>query len=211
MSIIELKNISKKYEDKVIFNNLNLEIEKGEFVAIMGASGAGKSTLLNIIGLLEKADAGDIVIHGVTNPRLQKRDGRTLLRNNMTYLFQNYGLIENQTVFENMEIAIRFDSLSKADKSNKIIEALERVGLEGVEDTKVYKLSGGEQQRVALAKIMIKAADIILADEPTGSLDADNKAIVLNILKKFNDEGRTIIIVTHDEEVTKCAKREIRL
>ena len=101
MSVIKLINICKKYDDKVIFDNLNLEINEGEFVSIVGESGAGKSTLLNIIGLLETADSGDIIIHNVKNPKLQKRSGSILLRNNIAYLFQNYGLIDNETVLEN--------------------------------------------------------------------------------------------------------------
>lgn len=211
MSVIKLVDICKKYDDKVIFDNLNLEIKGGEFVSIVGESGAGKSTLLNIIGLLETADSGDIIIHNVKNPKLQKRSGSILLRNNIAYLFQNYGLIDNETVLENLMISLRFKQMSRKDKITKAEEALENVGLSGFGKKKVYKLSGGEQQRVALAKIMLKPCDIILADEPTGSLDDDNKNAVLDILKKFNEEGKTVIVVTHDTVVAECAKRNVRI
>lgn len=211
MSVIKLVDICKKYDDKVIFDNLNLEIKGGEFVSIVGESGAGKSTLLNIIGLLETADSGDIIIHNVKNPKLQKRSGSILLRNNIAYLFQNYGLIDNETVLENLMISLRFKQMSRKDKITKAEEALENVGLSGFGKKKVYKLSGGEQQRVALAKIMLKPCDIILADEPTGSLDDDNKNAVLDILKKFNEEGKTVIVVTHDTVVAECAKRNVKI
>lgn len=211
MSVIKLVDICKKYDDKVIFDNLNLEIKGGEFVSIVGESGAGKSTLLNIIGLLETADSGDIIIHNVKNPKLQKRSGSILLRNNIAYLFQNYGLIDNETVLENLMISLRFKQMSRKDKITKAEEALKNVGLSGFGKKKVYKLSGGEQQRVALAKIMLKPCDIILADEPTGSLDDDNKNAVLDILKKFNEEGKTVIVVTHDTVVAECAKRNVKI
>ncbi|NLJ16656.1 MAG: putative bacteriocin export ABC transporter [Clostridiales bacterium] len=211
MSVIKLINICKKYDDKVIFDNLNLEINEGEFVSIVGESGAGKSTLLNIIGLLETADSGDIIIHNVKNPKLQKRSGSILLRNNIAYLFQNYGLIDNETVLENLMISLRFRQMTKKEKIKEAQKALENVGLSGLGKKKVYKLSGGEQQRVALAKIMLKPCDIILADEPTGSLDNDNKHAVLNILKKFNEEGKTVIVVTHDSVVAECAKRSVKI
>ena len=211
MSVIKLEKICKKYDDKIIFSDFNLEIEQGEFVSIMGASGAGKSTLLNIIGLLERPDAGRVIIHETKNANIYNRNGRFLLRNNIAYLFQNYGLVENESVFYNMDISARFLKLSKLQKTTVILDALEKVGLSGFENKKVFKLSGGEQQRVALAKIMVKSSDIILADEPTGSLDDVNKSAVLALLKKLNDEGKTIIVVTHDKVVNGCAGRKISI
>ena len=211
MSTVKLEDISKKFKEKVIFDKFSLEIEAGEFVSVMGESGTGKSTLLNIIGLLEKADSGDVIIHGVKNANMYKTNGRNLLRNNIAYLFQNYGLLENETVMYNLAISSRFLKLSKADKHKKTLEALAQVGLQGFENKKIYTLSGGEQQRVALAKIILKPSDIILADEPTGSLDDKNKDSVLQILKRLNNEGRTVIVVTHDTVVSECAKRIINL
>lgn len=211
MPVIQLENIYKKYDDKTIFEHFNCEIEQNDFIAITGASGSGKSTLLNIIGMLEKADAGTLTIRGHKNPSIYRADGRKLLRNHMTYLFQNYGLIENDTVLENLLICLRFKKLSKGEKKTQISKMLKRVGLMDIEKKKVYKLSGGEQQRVALAKIMLKQPDIILADEPTGSLDDQNKHEVLTILKEFHEEGKTVVVVTHDAAVSQCAQKTIKI
>lgn len=211
MAIISLNNISKNFGDKIIFNNFNLNIENGEFVTIMGASGSGKSTLLNMIGLLEKQNSGDIIIKKSLNPNLNSREGILLLRNDISYLFQNYGLIESKTVYYNLKIATRFLNYNKNTEKEKIRTALSKVGLENIETKKVYTLSGGEQQRVALAKILLKSSTIILADEPTGSLDYKNRDIVLNLLKKLNDTGKTIVVVTHDPNVEKFATRKIQI
>ena len=211
MDIITLQNITKTFGEKNVFKDYNLNIKKREFVTIMGSSGSGKSTLLNMIGLLEKPDSGTIKILEQINPKFNSPKGIKLLRNNISYLFQNYGLVESKTVKYNLKMATRFLKLSKSEEDDKINSALETVGLKKVEKGKVYTLSGGEQQRVALAKIMLKPSDIILADEPTGSLDAYNRDCVLDILKEFNKQGKTIIVVTYDENVTRYASRKIEL
>lgn len=211
MSIIKLSNICKKYDENTVLDNFSLDIEKGDYVCVMGKSGAGKSTLLNIIGLLEKADSGDIEICGKKNPAFRSKIGENLLRNHISYMFQNYGLVENETVQENLKIGTRYLKISKEEENRKILEALEFVGLADYQNKKVYKLSGGEQQRIAIARIMLKPSDIVLADEPTGSLDGENQEIILSLLKKLNDEGKTIVVVTHSPIVEKSAKRCIRL
>lgn len=211
MSIVELNNICKKYGDKEIFKNFNLKVEDGDFVSIMGVSGSGKSTLLNIIGMLEKADSGDIEILGVKNPKFNSRNGIKLLRNGMSYLFQNYGLVNSESVLYNLKIATKYLECSKSEKSQRIAEALEKVGLSGFEKKKIYQLSGGEQQRVAMAKIILKSSKLILADEPTGSLDADNRKDVLNLLNEMNKNGSTVIVVTHDPIVDEYATVHIKL
>lgn len=211
MNAISLKNITKKFGNKVIFKNFNLNIKKGDFVSIMGPSGTGKSTLLNIIGLLESKDSGDIKILDYLNPKFNSKEGVYLLRKEISYLFQNYGLVENKTVNYNLKMATHFLKLSKNEENKKIKDALSKVGLENIENEKVYSLSGGEQQRVALAKIILKPSSIILADEPTGSLDEKNRDIVLKILKKFNEDGKTIIVVTHDPIVGEVATTKIKL
>ena len=126
-------------------------------------------------------------------------------------MFQNYGLVENETVSYNLKIASRFKKWDKKIEKKKHEEALEKVGLKDVYKKKIFQLSGGEQQRVSIAKLLIKSPDIILADEPTGSLDAENRKIVMSLLSNFNKDGKTILIVTHDEEVKKCAKRYVAL
>ena len=134
-----------------------------------------------------------------------------LLRNKISYLFQNFALLNDKTVAYNLEIATHFLKYDKKTRAMKFAQALERVGLSGFEQKKVYQLSGGEQQRIALARIMLKPSELILADEPTGSLDEGNRNKVMEILGQLNDEGKTIIVVTHDSEIEKCAKRRINL
>lgn len=211
MNIISLKNISKKFGRKSIFKDFNLDIEKGDFVSIMGPSGSGKSTLLNMIGLLESPDHGDIKIMEHLNPKFSSKQGILLLRNEISYLFQNYGLVSHETVAYNLKMATKFLNLSENKENDKIRDALLKVGLGDIQKEKVYCLSGGEQQRVALAKIMLKPSNIVLADEPTGSLDSNNRTVVLDIMKRFNEEGKTIIVVTHDPVVEECASKKIRL
>lgn len=211
MAVISLKNICKSFGNKVIFDNFNLNVEEGEFLCITGVSGKGKTTLLNIIGLLEKPDSGSINIMGYDNPEIDSKSGIKLLRSNISYLFQNYGLVDNETVEYNLKIATRFLKLSKNDEKKKIEEALNTVGLSGYEKNKIFQLSGGEQQRVAMARILIKPTSIVLADEPTGSLDSDNRDLIMELLTKVNEQGKTVIIVTHDKEVVKCAKSVIEL
>lgn len=212
MVCVELKNINKSYGKHKILADFSLSIEQGEFIAICGKSGAGKSTLLNIIGLLESQDSGDITILNIKNPDFNATSGRKLLQTHIGYLFQNYGLIENETVNYNLKISANFRNWSRKTEKEKFVEALDKVGLDKETVNKnIFQLSGGEQQRVAIARLLIKSPDIILADEPTGSLDAENKKIVMNLLKYMNETGATIVLVTHDEEVRECAKRFITL
>lgn len=212
MVCVELKNINKSYGKHKILADFSLSIEQGEFIAICGKSGAGKSTLLNIIGLLESQDSGDITILNIKNPDFNATSGRKLLQTHIGYLFQNYGLIENETVNYNLKISANFRNWSRKTEKEKFVEALDKVGLDNeTANKKIFQLSGGEQQRVAIARLLIKSPDIILADEPTGSLDAENKKIVMNLLKYMNETGATIVLVTHDEEVRECAKRFITL
>jgi len=177
----------------------------------MGVSGAGKSTLLNIIGMLEKADSGDIEILGVKNPDFNSARGVKLLRHSISYLFQNYGLVDSETILYNLKITTKFSKYSRSEEKEKIAKALEKVGLSGFEKKKVYQLSGGEQQRVAMSKIILKSSKLILADEPTGSLDSANRKDVLELLKEMNQNGSTVIVVTHDAIVDEYATVHIKL
>ncbi len=211
MNIISLENINKSYGDKGVLKNFSIQIEDGEFIAIMGASGSGKSTLLNIIGCLESIDSGKLIIDGVDNIKVNSSKSNKILREKIGYLFQNFALIDERTVRYNLEISLKYASLRKKEKNNRIKEALKYVGLDGYEDKKIYELSGGEAQRVALARIMLKPCKIILADEPTGSLDPKNVEVVLNILKALNKEGKTVVIVTHDEKVASYCDRVINI
>ena len=201
--MITLNNISKKYNEKNIVRNFNLKINKGEFISIVGESGSGKTTLLNIIGLLEKQTSGDIVVMGIKNPT--SKELTKLQREFYGYVFKNYALIEEDSVQTNLKLALKYNKV--IDKQAEINRALKLVGLEGYNKKKVFELSGGEQQRLALARIMLKKCEIILADEPTGNLDNKNRDIVFNILKDLNKQGKTIVIVTHDNYIAnKCDK-----
>ncbi|MGL5417473.1 MAG: putative bacteriocin export ABC transporter [Clostridium sp.] len=209
---IVLKNITKTYDDKSIFENYNLEIKDNEFVVIMGKSGSGKTTLLNIIGGIDKFDSGKVVIDGIENPWVKNKLKLKLLRETIGYLFQNYALIDSESIGENLDVALKYVKGSKFEKKQKKLEALKKVGINYDLKMKVYKLSGGEQQRVAIARLLLKESSIILADEPTGSLDKTTKMEILNILKNIQVEyNKTIVVVSHDDDVKEFADRIIRL
>lgn len=205
MKIIELKDITKKFGEHIVFDDYSLSINEGDFVAIKGVSGSGKTTLLNIIGMLIKVDKGDIWIKGYKNPVFGSGKSKKLLRNDVSYLFQNFGLIDDETVEGNLELALHFKSISKKEKKDLMKKTLKEVGLENYENKKIYTLSGGEQQRIAFAKILLKDTSIILADEPTGSLDSYNRDIIMKLFDKLHKKGKTIIVVTHDNYVAECA------
>lgn len=206
--MIELTDVCKKYENKVIFDKFSLKVEEGEFVAIVGKSGCGKSTLLNIIGLLERVDDGFVCIDDDKNMRPQGRAAVKIIREKISYLFQNFALVDEETVLYNLKLALHY---VKGNKIEMIKNALEEVGLSGYEDKKIYQLSGGEQQRVALARVMIKPSKIVLADEPTGCLDAENRDMVIDILRKIQEQGKTVLIVTHDKNVAEKCDRVVEL
>ena len=211
MNSIMMKAINKAYGEHPVLTNFSMEVADGDYVAIVGKSGAGKSTLLNILGLIESADSGVYEINGAPVPKLDSHNGTMFLREKISYLFQNYALINTMSVSENIEIGLQFTKASKQEKHELIHSALGQVGLSGFEKKKIYQLSGGEQQRVALARIIYKPSEIILADEPTGNLDADNRDVVMRILEHLNQSGKTVIVVSHDPCVVKCAKRVINL
>ncbi len=202
MAIVEVRNLNKRYKEKVLFDNFNLKIDKGEFVIISGESGSGKSTLLNMIGGLEKIDNGEILINNNI-----KKD----LRFDISFIFQNFALIENKTVEYNLLIGLEYVKISKKEKLELISKTLKDVGLENQQKSYIYSLSGGEQQRIAIARIILKPSKLILADEPTGSLDTKNKWEIMNLLKQLNDNGKTIIMVTHDKELFETVDRVIQI
>ena len=202
--MICIHRLSKRFDDKVIFDNFSIEIADGDFVIFAGNSGCGKTTLLNMIGGLEDPDIGSIVVDGIDV--CKSKNKKDYFSYKVGFLFQNFALLESKTVRQNLELIQR-----KARTELSIPEVLEAVGLADKEDTKVYKLSGGEQQRVALARLMLKKCDIILADEPTGSLDMGNANAVMDILHQLNKQGKTIIVVTHSERIIKSEKKVVRL
>lgn len=212
MKILTLENISKSFGNKKIIDNFSYEFEKGEMVGILGKSGSGKTTLLNIIGLLEEKDNGTIKYYDKNINKINTSYSNKIIREKIAYLFQNYALIDTENVKENIKIALKYRKDIKTNElNNEIQNLLNEVGLEGYENRYIYSLSGGEQQRVALARIIGKPNEIILADEPTGNLDESNKDIVMNILKREKEKGKTIIMVTHDKSLLSYFDRVIEL
>lgn len=210
MIVVKLENIEKAFGDKKIFKNFNLEISEGRLYGIVGSSGSGKSTLLNMIGLLEKPDSGDVELFRRKNIRLNSRSAMLIHRYKISYLFQNYALSDNDTVYYNLKVALKYSKVK--DKEQEIKKALALVGLEGFEKSKIFTLSGGEQQRVAMARVLLKPSQLILADEPTGNLDNDNTIEILKLFKLLVKEfKKTVIIVTHDERIAKECDDVIQL
>jgi putative ABC transport system ATP-binding protein len=209
--IVKLENVSKAFKRKPVIQNFNLEVKAGEFVAVTGPSGSGKSTLLNIIGILEAPSDGTVWLFGQVAPRINSGRGRKLLREKISYLFQNAALIDQESVEAYLRLVQKYQKGSAEEKRNARLKALETVGLTVNPNQKIYELSGGEQQRLALAQIVLRPHMLILADEPTGSLDDFNRDQVLDILETLHKSGKTLIVVTHDSEVYGRADRVVNL
>ncbi|WP_458411783.1 ABC transporter ATP-binding protein [Schinkia sp. CFF1] len=213
--MIRLSNITKAYKSasgsEVVLQNLNLHIEEAEFVAIMGSSGAGKSTLMNILGTLERPDSGEFFYH---EKKIHKMSGRklALLRNKeIGFVFQNFQLIPNQSVYQNVMLPLVYGQKWFGGKKEMVRKALRMVGLEGKISQKPHQLSGGQKQRVAIARAIVNGPSLLLADEPTGSLDEDTTESILGIFDDLHRSGVTIIMITHDMEVAKRAQRILYL
>lgn len=203
--MINIEKMTKKFSSNIVFDSFDMKIDDGEFVILSGDSGCGKTTLINIIGGIEPIDSGKI---SVNNYELSGKYDRTdFFRNCIGFLFQNYGLVDNKTVKQNIEI------VKKSSRSGLFLEeVLKKVGMENTEDRIVHSLSGGEQQRIAIARLLYKKCSIILADEPTGSLDKKNTQIVMELLKDLNkNQKKTIVMVTHDETLLNEADRVIKI
>lgn len=211
MDVIKLNKIYKEFDNNKVIEDTSFYIENGEMVAIIGESGRGKTTLLNIIGLISKPSSGDLYLFDKKNIDIDSKEAMLLRRNKIGYLFQNYGLVEDETVKWNLDIVLEYKKLSKKERNNRIEEALKMLKLEELKNKPIYKLSGGEQQRIAMLKLYLQECELILADEPTGSLDERNRDLIINMLKDFNKQGKTIIIVTHDNYVANCCHRIIKL
>lgn len=210
-NICELVKISKSYADHLVLDNISLAVGKGEMVAITGKSGSGKTTILNLMGLLEMPNSGVVRLFGEESIRSGSGRANKLLRTKLSYLFQNCALIDDATVSDNLEIPLIYSNKTKKEKQELKIAALEKVGLKISLRQKIHELSGGEQQRVAIARILLRPCELILADEPTGSLDSDNRNEIMGILKQLNNAGKSIIIVTHDPYVADVCDRTVEL
>lgn len=208
--MIELQHIWKQFGSRIIFSDLNLNFQSGIVYALIGDSGCGKTTLLNMLAKLETFDKGEIVYKGKSLTSLKNEE---FYRNELGYLFQNFGLLESQTIRENLELGlIGKKKNKKQEKERLLLQALQAVRLDYLSlNQKIYELSGGEAQRVALAKIILKDPPLILADEPTASLDPKNSKEIMEILLELRNANRTIIIATHNPSIWKMADQVIRL
>lgn len=201
--IIELNNVQKYYKlglNKLhVLKNINFSIEQGDFLIIMGKSGSGKTTLMNILGFLDDFDEGEYIFNKQNVTKLNENKRSEFRNNYMGFIFQQFHLIESLTVGQNIELPLLYQNkLSKKQRHELIKEQLELVGLSNKINQKPSFLSGGQQQRIAISRALVNNPSIIFADEPTGALDSGTSRDIMNILKKLNDEGRTIVMVTHD-------------
>lgn len=213
--MIELKDIVKSYQTDEIqtraLAGVSLQIRSGEFVAIMGPSGCGKSTLLNILGLLDSPDSGEYLFDGEDVARQDERRLLELRRTGLGFIFQGFNLIDSLNVLDNVEVAMLYGRLPSAERRKRALGALERVGLSHRARHMPSQLSGGQQQRVAIARAVVASPKLILADEPTGNLDSQNGASILELLREINATGATIVMVTHTAAHASVASRTIRL
>ena len=208
MDLLELKDISKVYGTLKALQNINLTVRQGEWLAIMGPSGSGKTTMMNIIGCMDKPSGGQVILDGVNISRESARGLTTIRRDKIGLIFQQFHLVNYLTALENVMVAQYYHSMPDEKEA---MEALDRVGLTDRAKHLPSQLSGGEQQRVCIARALINYPALILADEPTGNLDEANEQIVIDIFKRLHAEGSTIIVVTHDPEVAEDAQRTIVL
>ncbi len=216
MSIIKVDKLTKVFGNKEnhvkVLDDVSFEIEKGEFVSLMGASGSGKSTLLYLIGGLDKPTSGKVFINDIDINKLKERKLAKLRRKDIGFVFQFYNLVQNLTVKENIMLPVIMDGKKEKDYEERLEEILKIVGLTRKKNSLPYQLSGGEQQRVSIARAIILSPSIILADEPIGNLDSKSGAEVMNLFKTINEEEKiTILQVTHSEEASKYGNRTIRL
>ena len=212
MNAVEIMDVTKKYGDRVIFDHINMEIREGEMTALIGPSGCGKSTLLNMIGLLEDLSNGKITIFGKEIPKINSRKATMLRRNTVNYLFQSSALVGDMTVYQNLMLAMHFVRISQKEKEIRINRMLHEVGLPKMKSAVVNTMSGGEQQRVALARTLLKPGKLILADEPTGALDEKSAERVFLLLRAlYVQYKKTVIMVTHNMELAQQADQVVNL
>ncbi|TDL86699.1 ABC transporter ATP-binding protein [Vibrio vulnificus] len=213
--MILLNDVKKSYrngkEKHGVLNGVNLTIKEGEMVAVMGRSGVGKSTLLYILAGLEKPSDGSFVFNDLNIGNLSSSEAANWRKRHVGFVLQNHALIEEKTVFENMALPLRYSSKSKIEIVERVAYLLKELGLENQGDKYPHQLSGGQSQRVAIGRALANNPDLILADEPTGSLDEETEATILNIFKKVNKQGKTFILVTHDESVAKVCDRTVKM
>lgn len=214
-ALVEIKDVCKIYnpgENEVrALDHVSLTIDEQEFVAIIGHSGSGKSTLMNMLGCLDVPTSGEYWLHGQDVSALSDDELSDIRNREIGFIFQGFNLIPNLTALENVELLLIYRGVSKSVREELSVEALKKVGLEHRMDHKPSEMSGGQQQRVAIARAIAQAPPVILADEPTGNLDSNSTKEIMDILKGLHKEGRTVILITHDNEIAAQAKRVIKI
>ena len=213
--MIDLKDITKVYQigDAKIYalNHVDLHIAPQEFVSVIGPSGSGKSTLMNIIGLLDTADAGVYTLDGIPINEYSENALAGVRNRKIGFVFQNFNLIAKLSAEENVELPLIYAGTPVRERSRRVEQALEKVGLSSRAKHMPTELSGGQQQRVAIARALVTDPSVILADEPTGNLDSHTSAEIMEILEELNDQGKTVVLITHDNDIAKRAKRSIHI
>ena len=213
--MIQVENIVKSFSTEevvtIALNGVSMEVQEGEFVAIMGPSGCGKSTLLNILGLLDNPNEGTYLLDGVEVARMKEADRTKLRRGRIGFVFQSFNLIDELTVEENIDLQLKYLNLSKAERKARVLEILRQVNMSHRAKHYPQQLSGGQQQRVAIARAVVGKPRIILADEPTGNLDSKHGKEIMELLAQLNAEGTTIVMVTHSQRDAAYAHRIINL
>jgi len=213
--MIKVENLCKSFRteevETIALNNVSFEVEDGEFVAIMGPSGCGKSTLLNILGLLDNPTAGKYWLGGNEVQSLKEKDRTNVRKGEIGFVFQSFNLIDELNVAENIELPLTYMGIKAAERKRRVEEIMKRMAISHRASHFPHQLSGGQQQRVAIARAVVFNPKMILADEPTGNLDSKNGAEVMRLLTELNQEGTTIVMVTHNERDAAMAKRIIRL
>jgi len=213
--MLKLHNLTRVYQTEDVetaaLNNVNIEIAQGEFVAIMGPSGCGKSTLLNTIGMLDSPSGGDYIFDGENVAGYSEKQLSVIRKKNIGFIFQNFNLIDELTVAENIELALIYHKIPAAERQAKVAKVMDKVGIAHRAKHLPSQLSGGQQQRVAVARAVVGDQQMILADEPTGNLDSAHGQEVMEMLQALNDEGTTIVMVTHSPAHADYARRTINL
>lgn len=211
--ILELKDICKDYiQGKMVIpvlKHVDFHMEKGEYVAIMGPSGSGKTTLMNIVGCLDQATSGQVILDGQDISKCTDNEMSDLRLHKIGFVFQNFQLLPKQTALENVELPLTYAGVPKKERRERALAALKRVGLEERVDFQPNQLSGGQKQRVAIARAMVNNPRILLADEPTGALDSASGEQVMDLFQRLNDEGVSILMITHDSEIAGYAQRKV--
>ncbi|MXV51454.1 ATP-binding cassette domain-containing protein [Pedobacter sp. HMF7647] len=213
--MIKITDLQKYYRteevETVALNNVSLEVKEGEFVAIMGPSGCGKSTLLNILGLLDDPDEGSYLFNDIEVAKFNERKRSDLRKHNIGFVFQSFNLIDELTVYENVELPLIYTKVSATERKKRVEEVLEKMQIMHRRNHFPQQLSGGQQQRVAVARAVVNNPKLILADEPTGNLDSSNGNEVMQLLTELNEAGTTIVMVTHSEHDSRYTHRIIRM